>query len=190
LNALDEAIRVTAISDKIDVLAEPFSTLPLWRRVDRHYWWNEWMSKPFVDAGVSVWHLPDVVMLKSALLQLHSFILPIMQGHYQISSFNVAREPVEKEEGDHAVVDYVIVSRRSRDRAGLRYQRRGVDDEAHVANFVETETIMRVEVRTICLVKSPKYNLPLSGKGIVMCLDMFKFADQVCTPKPERTYYR
>jgi hypothetical protein len=38
------------------------------------------------------------------------------------------------------------MSRRSRDRAGLRYQRRGIDDEAHVANFVETETITRVEV--------------------------------------------
>ena len=78
--------------------------------------------------------------------QLHSYILPIMQGYYQISSFNVPREPVAEEEGDHTVVDYVVVSRRSRDRAGLRYQRRGVDDEAHVANFVETETIMRVEV--------------------------------------------
>jgi hypothetical protein len=38
------------------------------------------------------------------------------------------------------------MSRRSRDRAGLRYQRRGIDDEAHVANFVETETITRVDV--------------------------------------------
>lgn len=43
-------------------------------------------------------------------------------------------------------VDYLIASRRSRYRAGLRYQRRGVDEEAHVANFVETETIMRIEV--------------------------------------------
>lgn len=27
--------------------------LPLWRRVDRRFWWNEWMSRDFVDAGVS-----------------------------------------------------------------------------------------------------------------------------------------
>jgi SacI homology domain len=78
--------------------------------------------------------------------QLHSYVLPIMQGYYQISSFQVPREAVANEEGDHAVVDYIIISRRSRDRAGLRYQRRGIDDDAHVANFVETETIMRVEV--------------------------------------------
>lgn len=44
------------------------------------------------------------------------------------------------------MVDYMIISRRSKYRPGLRYQRRGIDDAAHVANFVETETIMRIEV--------------------------------------------
>jgi phosphatidylinositol 4-phosphatase len=89
-------------------------------------------------------------MLKSAAYdpQLHSYVLPIMQGRYQIASFEVPRDAVLQESGDYAVVDYIIVSRRSKDRAGLRYQRRGVDDDAHVANFVETETIMRVEVRS------------------------------------------
>ncbi|KAK0483841.1 SacI homology domain-containing protein [Armillaria novae-zelandiae] len=101
---------------------EPNPTLPLWRRVDRKYWWNEWLAKPFIDAG------------------LHPYVLPIMQGYCQVSAFDIpedgAKNPVP--------VDYVLISRRSRDRAGLRYQRRGVDDDAHVANFVETETIMRV----------------------------------------------
>ena len=69
-----------------------------------------------------------------------------MQGYYQIASFNIPREPVEGEEGDSALVNYIIISRRARDRAGLRYQRRGIDDDAHVANFVETEAMMRVEV--------------------------------------------
>ena len=44
------------------------------------------------------------------------------------------------------MVDYMIISRRSKHRPGLRYQRRGIDDAAQVANFVETETIMRIEV--------------------------------------------
>jgi hypothetical protein len=43
-------------------------------------------------------------------------------------------------------VEYAIISRRSRERAGLRYQRRGIDDDAHVANFVETEAIVRLMV--------------------------------------------
>lgn len=78
--------------------------------------------------------------------QLHSYVLPIMQGHYQIAAFNVPPDPATHDED--TVVDYILVSRRSKDRAGLRYQRRGIDDDAHVANFVETETIMRVDVRT------------------------------------------
>lgn len=111
-------------SHAVDVLDEPHPTLPLWRRVNRQFWWNESLSKIFVDAG------------------LHSYVLPVMQGYYQISAFRTPMDPVTSEQ---ASVDYMIISRRSRDRAGLRYQRRGVDDDAHVANFVETETIMRVE---------------------------------------------
>ncbi|KAI0032266.1 SacI homology domain-containing protein [Vararia minispora EC-137] len=115
------------VGDEVDVLAEPSPTLPLWRRVDKQFWWNENLLRPFIDAG------------------LHDYILPIIQGHFQVSSFRVPREPSLDESGDAAVVDYIIMSRRSRDRAGLRYQRRGVDDDAHVANFVETETITRTE---------------------------------------------
>ncbi|PBK97085.1 hypothetical protein ARMGADRAFT_1052868 [Armillaria gallica] len=108
--------------DNTGNVSEPNPTLPLWRRVDRKYWWNEWLAKPFIDAG------------------LHPYVLPIMQGYCQISAFDIPEDGAE----DPVPVDYVLISRRSRDRAGLRYQRRGVDDEAHVANFVETETIMRV----------------------------------------------
>lgn len=38
--------------DGIDPLAEPSPMLPLWRRVDKQFWWNEWLSKLFIDAGV------------------------------------------------------------------------------------------------------------------------------------------
>ncbi len=71
-----------------------------------------------------------------------------MQGFFQIATFHIPRIPEAGEMGDAALVDYIVISRRSRDRAGLRYQRRGVDDDANVANFVETEAIMRVEVCT------------------------------------------
>jgi len=67
-----------------------------------------------------------------------------MQGYCQISQFSIPSEPAVVDED--SLVDYILISRRSRYRPGLRYQRRGIDDEAHVANFVETETIMRVEV--------------------------------------------
>lgn len=38
--------------DGVDPLAEPSPMLPLWRRVDKQFWWNEWLSKRFIDAGV------------------------------------------------------------------------------------------------------------------------------------------
>jgi phosphatidylinositol 4-phosphatase len=69
-----------------------------------------------------------------------------VQGYFQVASFSIPQYNELAEAGDTIRVDYIIMSRRSRDRAGLRYQRRGVDDDAHVANFVETETITRVEV--------------------------------------------
>lgn len=76
-----------------------------------------------------------------------------MQGYFQTANFVAPSELGENEEECH--VEYVIISRRSRDRAGLRYQRRGIDEEAHVANFVETETIMRLEVPCRTLPPSP-----------------------------------
>jgi hypothetical protein len=85
--------------------------------------------------------IPSIPLLIETA-QLHSFILPIMQGYCQISQFRIPSDPADED----STVDYMIISRRSRYRPGLRYQRRGIDDEAHVANFVETETIMRVEV--------------------------------------------
>lgn len=67
-----------------------------------------------------------------------------MQGFCQTTQFNIPVDPIIVDQ--ESVIDYIIISRRSRYRPGLRYQRRGIDDAAQVANFVETETIMRVEV--------------------------------------------
>ncbi|KAG2158469.1 phosphoinositide polyphosphatase [Suillus bovinus] len=127
LDVLPKDTIVNPLDDKVDALFEPSVILPLWRRVNRHFWWNEWLSKPFMDAG------------------LHSYVTPIMQGYIQISSFDLPKDISATQDDSAEPVDYIVISRRSRDRAGLRYQRRGVDDEANVANFVETEVIMRVQ---------------------------------------------
>jgi hypothetical protein len=67
-----------------------------------------------------------------------------MQGYCQTAHFIIPPDPLTHDED--MLVEYAIISRRSKHRAGLRYQRRGIDEDANVANFVETETIMRVEV--------------------------------------------
>jgi len=73
-----------------------------------------------------------------------------MQGFIQMAPFPIQsaiRPSTVNEVKDDVDVSYVIISRRSRQRAGLRYQRRGIDEDANVANFVETETIMCSQVR-------------------------------------------
>ncbi|OWZ73355.1 hypothetical protein AYX14_01249 [Cryptococcus neoformans] len=110
---------------------EPDIQVPLWRRVDKRFFWNEWLMKDFIDLG------------------LHSYVLPMMQGWVQSATFNIPipPNPLQPDVSLGAVpVDLVVVSRRSKDRAGLRYQRRGIDDNGHVANMVETEMIVRAKV--------------------------------------------
>jgi hypothetical protein len=93
--------------------------------------------------------------------QLHAYILPIMQGWVQIatihvpqlpppSDFSLETPPIDEplpqappEPLPTVPIEFMLISRRSRDRAGLRFQRRGIDDEGNVANFVETEQIVR-----------------------------------------------
>jgi len=114
-----------------DDFVEPNVRIPLWRRVDRRFFWNEWLLKDFLDLG------------------LHAYVVPVTQGWVQSSAFSVPipPNPLDPSISLGAVpVDLVLISRRSRDRAGLRYQRRGIDDEGHVANMVETEMIVRAKV--------------------------------------------
>ncbi|KAG9053190.1 hypothetical protein FS842_008540 [Serendipita sp. 407] len=120
---------------------EPLPNVPLWRRVDRRFWWNEHLLQPLIEA------------------ELHSYALPILQGYFQSAKFHIPlgddiQTPTPQRSGQlsdilvptspSVEVEYVVISRRSRERAGLRYQRRGIDDDSHVANFVETEAIMRI----------------------------------------------
>lgn len=110
-------------------IVEPDVHVPLWRRVDRRFFWNKWLLRDFIDQG------------------LHAYVLPVSQGYVQASSFKVPIAPAvtDEEPPEPIPVDIVLISRRSRDRAGLRYQRRGIDDQGHVANFVETEMMVRAK---------------------------------------------
>lgn len=132
---------------------EPDVSLPLWRRMDPTFFWNAWMLRDFIDLG------------------LHSFILPVIQGWVQSSRFYIPPPAIAPTDPAQATltspqvqarksnsidndlgppstpVDIAVISRRSKDRAGLRFQRRGIDEDGNVANFVETEMLVRVKVR-------------------------------------------
>ncbi|KAI3123999.1 hypothetical protein DTO039G3_9171 [Penicillium roqueforti] len=124
--------------------------LPLYKAVDPLYFWNRHLMTKFIDHGA------------------HGFVLPLVQGFVGQREFTIAgaekkqtskdsaelakgrilgeKDEAEAVETDASKRDYLltIVSRRSVKRPGLRYLRRGVDDEGNTANTVETEQILSV----------------------------------------------
>lgn len=117
------------------------SSLPLWKRFDSLFFWNRHLMNPFIDAGQD------------------SLVLPLIQGFVGQREFAIARssgpgnDTVVSKDGEQASSEapseptkhgflLTLISRRSIKRAGLRYLRRGVDDEGFVANNVETEQIL------------------------------------------------
>lgn len=97
------------------------------------------------------------------------WVLPIIQGFVQVEELVVnysessdeERSSPETPPREQSCVDDVfprftvaLISRRSRHRAGMRYKRRGLDVEGHVANYVETEQLIHVHSHTLSFVQS------------------------------------
>ncbi|CAG8565007.1 21596_t:CDS:10 [Rhizophagus irregularis] len=118
---IEKNVDITTSLQEKNAKGFPKKELPLWKQADKRFWWNEHMLKGFIE------------------LELHAWILPIMQGYVQC-------EPCQIDEHDF---DFILISRRSRERAGLRYQRRGINEDGAVANFVETEQILSIEIEGI-----------------------------------------
>ncbi|KAI4816178.1 hypothetical protein E4T44_10583, partial [Aureobasidium sp. EXF-8845] len=129
------------------------ASVPLYKRFDPLYFWNHNLTEPLVEAGQ------------------HNLVLPVIQGFIGQRAFTIdAAENAEnkivdaKQEASEVVkvqedaqkenasttddksqakeLLLTLISRRSVKRAGLRYLRRGIDDDGNVANNVETEQIL------------------------------------------------
>lgn len=122
------------------------STSPLCKRFDPLYFWNRSLLAPFMDAGHN------------------NFALPLLQGFVGQRAFSIAQTEAGENDAvvgasdiplqdmvapkevpsDFDTKDFLLtlISRRSIKRAGLRYLRRGIDEEGNVANYVETEQIL------------------------------------------------
>ncbi|KAI9721718.1 MAG: hypothetical protein M1812_002053 [Candelaria pacifica] len=130
------------------------SDLPLYKTVDPLFFWNHHILTPFIEANQD------------------PLILPLMQGFVGQRAFTVGNTPEGANDAVLAVKEDIediistqdgasdskpsgpdsmpntrdflmtLISRRSTKRAGLRYLRRGIDDEGHTANSVETEQVL------------------------------------------------
>ncbi|KAK5722901.1 hypothetical protein LTR17_014204 [Elasticomyces elasticus] len=130
------------------------STSALWKRFDPLFFYNRHLMSPFIDAGQD------------------SLVLPLIEGFVGQRAFSIARSkgteqdtvadaaqkpevvvaaPEKPEDADSSTSgnteDFLLtlISRRSVKRAGLRYLRRGIDDDGNVANNVESEQILSTQ---------------------------------------------
>ena len=84
--------------------------------MDPQYFWNKLLHLPYIRSGVSL----DIWLVK------------LMLGSVEIRTVNSGAIQVWA----------ALISRLSCNRGGTRYHTRGVDDDGHVANHVETEQMV------------------------------------------------
>ncbi|CAB1312432.1 unnamed protein product [Coregonus sp. 'balchen'] len=112
------------------------------------------------------------------------WVTPIIQGFVQVQELvvNYNESPDEEKSSPdtplqeitcvddiHPRFTVALISRRSRHRAGMRYKRRGVDTDGHVANFVETEQLIHVHNHSLSFVQS-RGSLNLYKKQVIINL--------------------
>ncbi|KAK0946998.1 Phosphoinositide phosphatase sac1 [Friedmanniomyces endolithicus] len=102
---------------------------PLWQRADDRFFWNRFVCSSLIDfrEGKASGRM-------SAGLQpaVDAYILPVMYGMMNITATSMKGN----------ALSFVLITRRSRYRAGTRYMSRGIDEQGHVSNFNETEQMV------------------------------------------------
>ena len=144
------------ISGALTQRSETVGTMPLWKRFDAMFFWNRHLLAPLINAGLDELVLP---LLQGFVGQRAFSIEKTEQGENDVVA-EAAQNPeevvaaqatpapnvqvTEEKKETHEFL-LTLISRRSTKRAGLRYRRRGIDDEGSVANFVETEQILSTQ---------------------------------------------
>ncbi|KAI4633162.1 hypothetical protein J4E80_000525 [Alternaria sp. BMP 0032] len=142
------------------------SSVALFKQFDPLFFWNQHIIAPFIDAGQHAFVLPVMqgfvgqrpFTIKTADGQSNSLVVDpsATPDDIQLQSWHEKQKEDsesnteasgEASDPDASLVDgkdflLTLISRRSTKRAGLRYLRRGTDDEGCTANSVETEQIL------------------------------------------------
>ncbi|KAI9838725.1 MAG: hypothetical protein M1837_002428 [Sclerophora amabilis] len=104
--------------------------LPLWKRADDRFFWNRFIQTDLIDCRTrGATGLGDSRQSDRQQPGVDPFILPVMFGMMRITTTAVKGTPLT----------FVLITRRSRHRAGTRYFSRGIDERGNVSNFNETE---------------------------------------------------
>jgi hypothetical protein len=113
------------ITNSFQRQAESNPSDPLWKRADDRFFWNRFLQSDLIDLR----HGKSRYGHHGEQPSVDPFILPVMSGMLRITNTSIKGNPLT----------FILITRRSRFRAGTRYLARGIDDNGNVANFNETE---------------------------------------------------
>ncbi|KAI1389739.1 SacI homology domain-containing protein [Hypoxylon trugodes] len=132
----------------------------LHEQADPTFFWNRNLLKPFQGYGDESLLLPlmqGFVGQRTFVVDRHppqvdsqedsmemNDMTPTLETDIEFPSAERKSVDLRSSEKKYAIT---VISRRSTRRAGLRYLRRGIDDNGHAANFVETEQILSTSSR-------------------------------------------
>ncbi|KAI1465971.1 SacI homology domain-containing protein [Daldinia caldariorum] len=129
--------------------------LPLHEVADPTFFWNRNLLKPFHGYSEESLLLPVIqgfVGQRRFVVDRHPPQVDSQEDSMEMNNItpplesNIEFPPPERAASDlrpsEKELVMTIISRRSTRRAGLRYLRRGIDDNGYAANFVETEQIL------------------------------------------------
>ncbi|KAF9735056.1 hypothetical protein PMIN03_003978 [Paraphaeosphaeria minitans] len=104
-------------------------SVPLWKRADDRFFWNRFVQSDLIDfrGGLNTGYGHRHPSGQQP--EVDPFILPLMYGMMEIKNTSIKGTPMT----------FILITRRSRVRAGTRYFSRGIDENGNVSNFNETE---------------------------------------------------
>ncbi|XP_046842315.1 phosphatidylinositol-3-phosphatase SAC1-like isoform X2 [Xenia sp. Carnegie-2017] len=117
---------LTHTLQRLSKTSPDFLHMPLHERADQRFLWNGHFLRMFAVQP-----------------ELSRFILPVIHGFIEFQNCSIKSR----------TFDFILISRRSCYRAGVRYYIRGLDVEGHPANYVETEQIIQYNGETTSFVQ-------------------------------------
>ena len=105
-----------------------------YQRPDSRFFWNEFATKPLLKA----FHQSES---SEAYTKLLDCTIPVTSAFIGVQK-NISIFPNSTDADKNVQYDQLLISRRSKYRAGTRFTKRGADAAGDVANFVETEQIL------------------------------------------------
>ncbi|CUS11785.1 unnamed protein product [Tuber aestivum] len=158
------------------------ASLPLWQQVCHCLSLPELLANPWAGGGANprpssrgiqaderfFWNRyiqSDMIDLRGSSPAMDPFILPVFFGFLSITTTALKSTPLS----------FILITRKSRHRAGTRYFTRGVDESGNVANFNETEQIVIIGDSTRGLGGYDQNSIASGGKASIQQIKVFSY---------------